>query len=153
MARLLPFLKMDTVLIISSWPTGLYDYVQYMQMQSICIVIAYADGKYMRMPHLCRCPAYGYVEPMLYSLFSRSDPKKASSGSPRTPPARSGPITQYVAVYSADDDAICCVNPLPLARPRTPLKGRCGYSVRVVHFRKSLYMQKVGSPRNGLPVI
>ncbi len=58
------------------WPTGLYDYVQYMQMQSICIVIAYADGKYMRMPHLCRCPAYGYVEPMLYSLFSRSDPKK-----------------------------------------------------------------------------
>ncbi|MGH6020523.1 hypothetical protein ACRFMP_28420, partial [Klebsiella pneumoniae] len=72
MARLLPFLKMDTVLIISSWPTGLYDYVQYMQMQSICIVIAYADGKYMRMPHLCRCPAYGYVEPMLYSLFSRS---------------------------------------------------------------------------------
>ncbi|MEE7525867.1 hypothetical protein G8O16_21565 [Enterobacter roggenkampii] len=83
MARLLPFLKMDTVLIISSWPTGLYDYVQYMQMQSICIVIAYADGKYMRMPHLCRCPAYGYVEPMLYSLFSRSDPKKGSSGSRR----------------------------------------------------------------------
>nr|AVX35036.1 Hypothetical protein [Klebsiella aerogenes] len=71
---------MDTVLIISSWPTGLYDYVQYMQMQSICIVIAYADGKYMRMPHLCRCPAYGYVEPMLYSLFSRSDPKKAITG-------------------------------------------------------------------------
>ncbi|KVJ51201.1 hypothetical protein AWS30_10425 [Enterobacter hormaechei subsp. xiangfangensis] len=74
---------MDTVLIISSWPTGLYDYVQYMQMQSICIVIAYADGKYMRMPHLCRCPAYRYVEPMLYSLFSRSDPKKGSSGSRR----------------------------------------------------------------------
>ncbi|MBQ5070740.1 hypothetical protein FD824_27470, partial [Klebsiella pneumoniae] len=71
---------MDTVLIISSWPTGLYDYVQYMQMQSICIVIAYADGKYMRMPHLCRCPAYGYVEPMLYSLFSRSDPKKGNAG-------------------------------------------------------------------------
>lgn len=88
MARLLPFLKMDTVLIISSWPTGLYDYVQYMQMQSICIVIAYADGKYMRMPHLCRCPAYGYVEPMLYSLFSRSDPKKASSGSSSPAPAR-----------------------------------------------------------------
>ncbi|WP_181404016.1 hypothetical protein, partial [Klebsiella variicola] len=102
MARLLPFLKMDTVLIISSWPTGLYDYVQYMQMQSICIVIAYADGKYMRMPHLCRCPAYGYVEPMLYSLFSRSDPKKASSGSAGTAPARSGPETQDVAVFLAD---------------------------------------------------
>ncbi|MDT9915317.1 hypothetical protein RUW70_27155, partial [Klebsiella pneumoniae] len=99
MARLLPFLKMDTVLIISSWPTGLYDYVQYMQMQSICIVIAYADGKYMRMSGLCRCGAYGYVEPMLYSLFSRSDPKKGSSGSPSDPPARSGTRTQDVPLY------------------------------------------------------
>ncbi|WP_181419287.1 hypothetical protein, partial [Klebsiella pneumoniae] len=116
MARLLPFLKMDTVLIISSWPTGLYDYVQYMQMQSICIVIAYADGKYMRMPHLCRCPAYGYVEPMLYSLFSRSDPKKGSSGSASAPPGRSGPETQYLAVLSAGCNAICCVPPLPRDR-------------------------------------
>ncbi|WP_167878406.1 hypothetical protein, partial [Klebsiella pneumoniae] len=113
MARLLPFLKMDTVLIISSWPTGLYDYVQYMQMQSICIVIAYADGKYMRMPHLCRCPAYGYVEPMLYSLFSRSDPKKGSSGSAGATLARSGTATQDVAVFSVENDAICCVSPLP----------------------------------------
>ncbi|MBL1494807.1 hypothetical protein ELD59_30915, partial [Klebsiella pneumoniae] len=90
-----------------------YDYVQYMQMQSICIVIAYADGKYMRMPHLCRCPAYGYVEPMLYSLFSRSDPKKASSGSASAPPTRSVQKTQDVAVFTADSDAICCVSPLP----------------------------------------
>ncbi|PLD03185.1 hypothetical protein B6I47_16695 [Klebsiella pneumoniae] len=144
---------MDTVLIISSWPTGLYDYVQYMQMQSICIVIAYADGKYMRMPHLCRCPAYGYVEPMLYSLFSRSDPKKASSGSLRTPPARSGPITQYVVVYSATDDAICCVPPLPRDRPLTTGKGRFAYSLTVVHFRKLRKARKVGSERNGRPVI
>ncbi|HCB1754077.1 TPA: hypothetical protein MYQ19_005875 [Klebsiella oxytoca] len=153
MARLLPFLKMDTVLIISSWPTGLYDYVQYMQMQSICIVIAYADGKYMRMPHLCRCPAYGYVEPMLYSLFSRSDPKKGSSGSLRTPPARSGPATQDVAVFPADSDPICCVPPLPRDRPLTTGKGRCGYSVRMVHFRKVVIRQKVGSSRNGHSVI
>ncbi|EIX9480325.1 hypothetical protein ML049_004748 [Klebsiella pneumoniae] len=136
MARLLPFLKMDTVLIISSWPTGLYDYVQYMQMQSICIVIAYADGKYMRMPHLCRCPAYGYVEPMLYSLFSRSDPKKASSGSASAPPARSGQKTQDVGMFTADIDARCCVSPLPCDRPLTTLKGRFAYSLAVVHFRK-----------------
>ncbi|MDC7950439.1 hypothetical protein L6E03_26280 [Enterobacter kobei] len=136
MARLLPFLKMDTVLIISSWPTGLYDYVQYMQMQSICIVIAYADGKYMRMPHLCRCPAYGYVEPMLYSLFSRSDPKKGSSGSAGTAPARSAPETQHVAVSADDDDTICCVPPLSRDRPLTTLKGRFAYSLAVVHFRK-----------------
>ncbi|AZH23304.1 hypothetical protein DSN96_28565 (plasmid) [Klebsiella pneumoniae] len=127
---------MDTVLIISSWPTGLYDYVQYMQMQSICIVIAYADGKYMRMPHLCRCPAYGYVEPMLYSLFSRSDPKKASSGSASAPPTRSVQKTQDVAVFTADSDAICCVSPLPCDRPLTTLKGRFAYSLAVVHFRK-----------------
>ncbi|WP_181945722.1 hypothetical protein [Klebsiella pneumoniae] len=153
MARLLPFLKMDTVLIISSWPTGLYDYVQYMQMQSICIVIAYADGKYMRMPHLCRCPAYGYVEPMLYSLFSRSDPKKGSSGSSFPSPGLSGPLTQDVAVYSAADDAICCVIPLPRDRPLTPIKGRCGYSLTVVYFRKLGIAIKVGSGRNGHPVI
>ncbi|MCE0396578.1 hypothetical protein [Klebsiella variicola] len=136
MARLLPFLKMDTVLIISSWPTGLYDYVQYMQMQSICIVIAYADGKYMRMPHLCRCPAYGYVEPMLYSLFSRSDPKKASSGSSSDAPARCGPVPQDVAVLSAENSAICCVPPLPCDRLLTTGKRRFAYSLTVVHFRK-----------------
>ncbi|WP_074425387.1 hypothetical protein [Klebsiella pneumoniae] len=153
MARLLPFLKMDTVLIISSWPTGLYDYVQYMQMQSICIVIAYADGKYMRMPHLCRCPAYGYVEPMLYSLFSRSDPKKASSGSAFRPPARSGPATQDVAVLSAAYDAICCVPPLPRDRLLTTIEGRFAYSVCVVHFRKVVICRKLGSAGNGHPVI
>ncbi|HBT3012378.1 TPA: hypothetical protein MBE92_005038 [Klebsiella pneumoniae] len=153
MARLLPFLKMDTVLIISSWPTGLYDYVQYMQMQSICIVIAYADGKYMRMPHLCRCPAYGYVEPMLYSLFSRSDPKKGSSGSAFRPPARCGPATQDVAVFSAGCDAICCVPALP----RYPARGsgfwRFAYSLTVVHFRKVVIRKKIGSAGNGHPVI
>ncbi|HBR4059561.1 TPA: hypothetical protein ACH2L6_004051 [Klebsiella pneumoniae] len=153
MARLLPFLKMDTVLIISSWPTGLYDYVQYMQMQSICIVIAYADGKYMRMPHLCRCPAYGYVEPMLYSLFSRSDPKKASSGSASAPPGRSGPETQYLAVLSAGCNAICCVPPLPRDRLLTTGKRRFAYSLTVVHFRKLHKVRKVGSNRNGRPVI
>ncbi|EPY4221089.1 hypothetical protein ACJEQL_27865 [Klebsiella pneumoniae] len=153
MARLLPFLKMDTVLIISSWPTGLYDYVQYMQMQSICIVIAYADGKYMRMPHLCRCPAYGYVEPMLYSLFSRSDPKKGSSGSSSQPPGRSGPETQDVAVLPAEDDARCCVPPLPRDRPLTTGKRRFAFSLTVVHFRKLRKARKVGSGRNGRPVI
>ncbi|HHT0221001.1 TPA: hypothetical protein ACT3K1_005134 [Klebsiella pneumoniae] len=153
MARLLPFLKMDTVLIISSWPTGLYDYVQYMQMQSICIVIAYADGKYMRMPHLCRCPAYGYVEPMLYSLFSRSDPKKASSGSASAPPGRSGPETQYLAVLSAGCNAICCVPPLPRDRLLTTGKRRFAYSLTVVHFRKVVIRKKIGSAGNGHPVI
>ncbi|ECN1787259.1 hypothetical protein LE24_23050 [Salmonella enterica subsp. enterica serovar Heidelberg] len=144
---------MDTVLIISSWPTGLYDYVQYMQMQSICIVIAYADGKYMRMSGLCRCGAYGYVEPMLYSLFSRSDPKKGSSGSASAPPGSSGPETQYLAVLSAGCNAICCVPPLPRDRLLTTGKRRFAYSLTVVHFRKLHKVRKVGSNRNGRPVI
>ncbi|MDU3756552.1 MAG: hypothetical protein E7G34_24195 [Klebsiella pneumoniae] len=107
-----------------------------MQMFRICIDVAYADGEYMRIPYLCRCQAYGYALHILSSLLSRSDPKKASSGSLRTPPARSGPATQDVAVFPSDNDAICCVPPLPRDRPLTTLKGRCGYSLTVVHFRK-----------------
>lgn len=90
--------------------------------------------------------------PALLSSFC-SDPKKGSSGSLRTPPARSGPITQYVAVYSATDDAICCVPPLPRDRPLTTGKGRFAYSLTVVHFRKLRKARKVGSERNGRPVI
>ncbi|EFK48518.1 hypothetical protein HMPREF9349_04607 [Escherichia coli MS 79-10] len=144
---------MDTVLIISSWPTGLYDYVQYMQMQSICIVIAYADGKYMRMPHLCRCPAYGYVEPMLYSLFSRSDPKKASYGSSSPSAQRHLPSAQHVVLNSAADDTICCVISLTCDAPRRGGKQRYDDFLSVVHFRKVVIFRKVGSDGNGSPVI
>ncbi|TNC55727.1 hypothetical protein, partial [Klebsiella quasipneumoniae] len=106
-----------------------------------------------RMTHLCRCPAYGYVEPMFYSLFSRADPKKASSGSASAPPARSGQATQDVEVFPADSDPICCVPPLPRDRPLTTVKRRFAYSLTVVHFRKLRYTGKVGSGRNGRPVI
>lgn len=82
-----------------------------------------------------------------------TDPKIISSGSAFRPPARSGPATQDVAVFPADDNAICCVPPLPRDRPLTTLKGRCGYSMCVVRFRKVVIRRKIGSAGNGHPVI
>lgn len=81
------------------------------------------------------------------------DPKKVSSGSDSAPPARSGPTTQDVAVFPAVSDHICCAPPLPRDRPLTTLKGRCGYSVCVVHFRKLWNNIKVGSGQSGRQVI
>lgn len=90
---------------------------------------------------------------MLVSHFSRSDPKKGSSGSAFRPPARSGAETQYVAVLSDASDAICCVSPLPRDRPLTTGIERFAYSLTVVHFRKLRNSVKIGSDRNGHPVI
>lgn len=83
--------------------------------------------------------------PASFSSFC-TDPKKGSSGSLRTPPARSGPATQDVAVFPADSDPICCVPPLPRDRPLTTGKGRFAYSLTVVHFLKLQKKRKVGSP-------
>ncbi len=86
-------------------------------------------------------------------VFRRADPISGCSGSAGTAPARSGPASQDVAVFSADCDPICCVPPLPRDRPLTTLKGRFAYSLTVVHFRKVVICQKIGSHRNGHPVI
>ncbi|WP_117242741.1 hypothetical protein [Klebsiella pneumoniae] len=124
-----------------------------MPSEPVCIGKAYADGEDMRMSDLCRCRAYGYALHIYSSLFSRSDPKKGCSGSLRTPPARSGPETQDVAVSPADSDPICCVPPLPRDRLLTTGKRRFAYSLTVVHFRKVVIRKKFGSAGNGHPVI
>lgn len=85
--------------------------------------------------------------------FRHPDPEIGFSGSSFLPPARSGQETQDVAVFTAESDAICCVPPLPRDRPLTTLKGRCGYSLTVVHFRKVVICRKIGSAGNGHPVI
>ncbi|HBW8316478.1 TPA: hypothetical protein MFM79_005031 [Klebsiella pneumoniae] len=104
----------------------------------VCIGVTYADDWHMRMSALCRCAAYGYAVHILFSHFSTADPKNTSPGSAFRPPARCGPATQDVAVFSAGCDAICCVLPLPRDRPLTTIKGRYGYFVCVVQFRKSV---------------
>ncbi len=90
--------------------------------------------------------------PASFSSFC-TDPKKGSPGSLRTPPARSGPATQDVAVLPADFDAICCVPPLPRDPARSSRKQCFAYFLTVVHFRKLRNNIKVGSGRNGHPVI
>ena len=97
MARLLPFLKW---IQFSSFPppTGLYDYVQYMQMQSICIVIAYADGS------ICVCHTYADARhmDMLNLCCILSFPVRSEKGSSDLLSAlrrAAGPATQDVAVF------------------------------------------------------
>ena len=91
--------------------------------------------------------------PAIILVLSTADPKTHCSGSAFRPPVRSGPETQDVAVLPAEDDAICCVPPLPRDRPLTTGKRRFAYSLTVVHFRKLRKARKVGSGRNGRPVI
>lgn len=98
-------------------------YVQYRQMFNICIVMSYADGKDMRMSDLCRCRAYGYALHIYSSLFSRSDPKKGSSGSssPTLPPG--GHETQDVLCLQLDFLLYVVFIPFPVTGRSAPEKG------------------------------
>lgn len=91
--------------------------------------------------------------PAIILVLSTADPKTHCSGSDSAPPARSGPETQDVAVLPAEDDARCCVPPLPRDPARSSRKQCFAYFLTVVHFRKLRNNIKVGSGRNGHPVI
>lgn len=91
--------------------------------------------------------------PAIILVLSTADPKTHCSGSAFRPPVRSGPETQDVAVFLADDDARCCVPPLPRDPARSSRKQCFAYFLTVVHFRKLRNNIKVGSGRNGHPVI
>lgn len=70
------------------------------------------------------------------SFFFTGDPKTGSSGSSSDAPVRCGPITQDVAVFSVENDAICCVPPLPRDPARSSKKPCFAYFLTVVNFRK-----------------
>lgn len=81
------------------------------------------------------------------------DPKKVSHGSSSPPAQRHLLEIQHVVPYSAALDTICCVISLTSDAPRRGGKQRYDYFLSVVHFRKVVYSNKVGSIRNGNAVI
>lgn len=85
--------------------------------------------------------------------FLHADPEIGSFGSSGNAPPLTGPATQDVAVLSDDNDAICCVPPLPRDRLLTTGNKRFAYSLTVVHFRKIWNTPEIGSPENRHPVI
>lgn len=94
-----------------------------MPASPVCIGVTYADGKHMRMFALCRCVAYGYAAHILFSHFFTADPKKASYGSPRTAPARSGAETQYVPLRQLMFLLYVVFIPCPVTGRSAPKKG------------------------------
>ncbi|WP_127353127.1 hypothetical protein [Enterobacter kobei] len=103
--------------------------------------------------YICTGAGWGHVWHMSSSLFFAEDPKTPGSGSSFRTPSRSGAEAQYVAVLPAAHDAICCVTSLPRDPPRGSGFWHFAYSLTVVHFRKVVIRQKIGSAGNGHPVI
>ena len=79
-------------------------------------------------------------EKMLFRIFF------LTSGAQRHQNTRCAPPS--AAFY-----AICCVSPLPRDPARGSVKRCFAHSLTVVHFRKLRYSVKIGSHRNGHPVI
>ncbi|ATX99289.1 hypothetical protein AM349_24695 (plasmid) [Citrobacter freundii] len=57
------------------------------------------------------------------------------------------------ATLSAELSSICCVNSSLSDQVLRGGKDRFAYSLTVVHFRKVVNRQKIGSPENSHPVI
>ncbi|MFY1765826.1 hypothetical protein ACM901_24050, partial [Escherichia coli] len=87
------------------------------------------------------------------SSYFSGDPKTPSSGSSSPAAQRHLPLAQHVVPDSAAHDTICCVFSLACDAPRRGGKQRYDDFLSVVHFRKVVICQKVGSDGNGSPVI
>ena len=81
------------------------------------------------------------------------DPKKVSSGSSSPSAQRYIPSAQHVVPHTVANGTICCVVSLDCDAPRRGGKQRYDDFLSVVHFRKVVYSNKVGSIRNGNAVI
>lgn len=105
------------------------------------------------MPVICRCQTYGYAWYLHVSLFFHRDPKNISYGSSSPSAQRYIPSAQYVVPRTVAHGTICCVVSLDCDAPRRGGKQRYDDFLSVVHFRKVVYLNKVGSIRNGNAVI
>lgn len=122
-----------------------------MMYEYICAVYACRMGLYRC--HICRCVAYGYAVHILFSHFSTADPKNTSYGSSSPSAQRYIPSAQHVVPHTVAHGTICCVVSLDCDAPRRGGKQRYDDFLSVVHFRKVVYSNKVGSIRNGNAVI
>ncbi|EDQ7858150.1 hypothetical protein CSO39_002817 [Salmonella enterica subsp. arizonae] len=99
------------------------------------------------MPRIWICKGYAF-----FSLFhGRSVFRLKRIGFLPHSALRPGNTTY--ATQSAAYSSIYCVSPLSRDRPVSTGKGRCGYSVTVLHFRKLRKKRKVRSGRKDGTVI
>ncbi|HGD8094552.1 TPA: hypothetical protein ACI7G4_005145, partial [Escherichia coli] len=106
------------------------------------------------------CDAYGIIESddcgateTLFPSHFSADPVSVSYGSSSPSAQRYIPSAQHVVPYTVAHGTICCVVSLDCDAPRRGGKQRYDDFLSVVHFRKVVYSNKVGSIRNGNAVI
>lgn len=87
------------------------------------------------------------------SSYFSGDPKTPSYGSSSPSAQRYIPSAQHVVPHTVAHGTICCVVSLDCDAPRRGGKQRYDDFLSVVHFRKVVNRQKIGSPENSRPVI
>lgn len=116
-----------------------------MQMVRICVCHTYADAQHMDMVNISSFIYFSgqirkKVVPDLHSIH-------------RHTAAPAGHILWSLSLSRRCDTPCIVLRPHTGTRPLHTGKRRFAYSVCVVHFRKIVIRQKVGSHRNGHPVI
>lgn len=112
-----------------------------MQMVRICVCHKYADVRHMDMFSLCNFLSF----PAKIRFLVVPDLLQ--------PPARHPPGNTACCVVNASLATGYCVRTLPCDPARRGRKDRFAYSLTVVHFRKVVNRQKIGSHENSHPVI
>ncbi|WP_247146593.1 hypothetical protein, partial [Escherichia coli] len=105
---------------------------------------------FIKSPVLCCGENITFHQVAKFSVPLQS-PDSYGSSSPSA--QRYIPSAQYVVPRTVAHGTICCVVSLDCDAPRRGGKQRYDDFLSVVHFRKVVYLNKVGSIRNGNAVI